>query len=112
MTEQILEKEDVVFDSPYLRRLRKQAEEEWHAKGREEGREEGHLLTLRETILDALVERFEPPVRHYLTIQQHLTTINDVQTLRSLFKLVLRATTLEAFAQGFEHATGMQTKEQ
>ena len=31
MTEQILEKEDVVFDSPYLRRLRKQAEEEAQA---------------------------------------------------------------------------------
>ena len=128
MTEQILEKEDVVFDSPYLRRLRKQAEEEaqatvqatvqkelkeWYAKGREEGRErKDTFLRYARTTLDALVERFEPPVRHYLTIQQHLTTITDVQTLRSLFKLVLRATTLEAFAQGFEQATGMQTKEQ
>ena len=49
MTEQILEKEDVVFDSPYLRRIRKQAEEEaqaaaqkeWFAKGIEQGIEQG-----------------------------------------------------------------------
>ena len=111
MTEQILEKEDVVFDSPYLRRIRKEAEEEaqaaaqkeWYAKGREEGIEQGHILTLREYILDALIERFEPPVRHYRTIEQHLATINDVQTLRVLFTLVLRAATLEEFAQGLEN---------
>ena len=105
MTEQILEKEDVVFDSPYLRRIReeaqKEAQKEWLAKGREEG----HILTLRKDILEALSLRLDPPSSIYLAIGARLDTITDYQTLRSLFKHVIQAKNTTEFQQAMDEAT-------
>ena len=92
--------------------VRKDVSKDVRKDGREEGHEEGHLLTLREMTLDAIAERFHLSGKQYRAIEKRIVPINDEQTLRSLFTLVLRAATLEAFEQGFAQATGMQTKEQ
>jgi predicted transposase YdaD len=146
MTEQLVEREeDILIDSPYLRRIREQSLEEGIAKGREEGREEGleqgivkgreegreegrekgreegreeglgqglgqgYRLALRENILDALLERFEPPVRVYRAIEKALGPINDDAMLRSLFTTVLRAATVEEVQQAVEQASAGET---
>jgi flagellar biosynthesis/type III secretory pathway protein FliH len=120
MTEKLMEKEDIVFDSPYLRRIREEADKEgftrgielgrekWFAEGHElgraEGREEGNILTLRETILDALALRLEPPLSIYRSVDKMLDTISDEQTLRSLFKQVLEVKTGAEFQQAVKQA--------
>jgi flagellar biosynthesis/type III secretory pathway protein FliH len=142
MTEQLVEREeDILIDSPYLRRIREQSLEEGIAKGREEGLErgreegleqglgqgiergreegleqgleqglgqglgQGYRLALRENILDALLERFEPPVRVYRAIEKAIGPINDDAMLRSLFTTVLRAATVEEVQRAVEQAT-------
>ena len=41
MTEKLMEKEDIVFDSPYLRRIREEADKEGFSRGIEQGIERG-----------------------------------------------------------------------
>jgi hypothetical protein len=51
---------DLMLDTPFLRRIR---EEGW-AEGLDEGRTEGlaeGLAAMRQGVLDALAERFDPP---------------------------------------------------
>jgi predicted transposase YdaD len=111
MTEQLIEmEEDVLIDSPYLRRIREQGVMQGLEQGREEGFErgmaQGHKVALRENILDALSERFNPPVKMYRAIEQAVGSLNDEKTLRSLFTTVLRVETVEEFRQVVEQATG------
>jgi flagellar biosynthesis/type III secretory pathway protein FliH len=124
MTEQLIEmEEDVLIDSPYLRRIREQGVmqgleqgreeglEQGRKEGKEEGIEEGHKIALRENILDALSERFNPPVKMYRAIEQAVGSLNDEKTLRSLFTTVLRVETVEEFRQVVEQATGGEAVE-
>ena len=128
MTEKLMEKEDIVFDSPYLRRIREEADKEGFSRGieqgieqgiergiergreegiergREEGIEQGHILTLRETILDALGLRLDPTLSTYRSVEKMLETISDEQTLRSLFRQVLEVKSGAAFQQAVEQA--------
>jgi predicted transposase YdaD len=116
MTEQLIEmEEDVLIDSPYLRRIREQGVMQGLEQGREEGFErgmaQGHKVALRENILDALSERFNPPVKMYRAIEQAVGSLNDEKTLRSLFTTVLRVETVEEFRQVVEQATGGEAVE-
>lgn len=86
----------MVFHSPFLEEIR------------EEGREEGRLLSIRENILDALTERFDPPAKVYRAIERDLAKIADYDTLRSLFTLTLRVATVDEFVD----AVGQQNAEQ
>ena len=124
MTEKLMEKEDIVFDSPYLRRIREEADKEGFSRGieqgieqarkglsedarkgsSEEGIEQGHILTLRETILDALGLRLDPTLSTYRSVEKMLETISDEQTLRSLFRQVLEVKSGTAFQQAVEQA--------
>jgi hypothetical protein len=104
MTEKLMEKEDIVFDSPYLRRIREEARNEGREKWRAEGRVEGNILTLRETILDALALRLDPTLSTYRSVNKMLDTISDEQTLRSLFKQVLEVKTGAEFQQAVKQA--------
>jgi hypothetical protein len=104
MTEKLMEKEDIVFDSPYLRRIREEADKEGFTRGIEKGREQGHILTLRETILDALALRLDPTLSTYRSVNKMLDTISDEQTLRSLFKQVLEVKTGAEFQQAVKQA--------
>lgn len=99
MTKQLLEREHMIFRSPYLEEIREEGVQEGIDKGIKEGIEKGRLLTVREYILDALVERFNPTVLAYRDIEHALGEINDYATLRSLFRLVLRATTVDEFTE-------------
>jgi len=104
MTEKLMEKEDIVFDSPYLRRIREEADKEGFSRGIEQGIEQGHILTLRETILDALGLRLDPTLSTYRSVEKMLETISDEQTLRSLFRQVLEVKSGTAFQQAVEQA--------
>lgn len=113
MIEHMLRRNNMVFHSPFLEEIREEGYKEGReeglvegiGKGREEGlvagigkgREEGRMLSVRENILDALTERFNPPAAEYRTIERTLEEIKDYTTLRSLFTQVLRAATVDEF---------------
>lgn len=99
MTKQLLEREHMIFRLPYLEEIREEGVQEGIDKGIKEGIDKGRLLTVREYILDALVERFNPTVLAYRDIEHALGEINDYATLRSLFRLVLRAATVDEFTE-------------
>jgi len=90
MAEQLLEaiERDPLLDTPLLRRIR------------EEGRAEG-VVAVRQSILDALTLRFDPPATHYRRIEAQLETITDLAQLRTLLQSAIRANDIGDFEKAF-----------
>jgi hypothetical protein len=61
MVERLLEEDGLLLDTPYLRRMRA----------------EGALMARRQSILDVLRLRFDPPVSIYQQLERYLETITD-----------------------------------
>jgi len=120
MIETLVESDELLLDTPFLQRIREQASkkaleegiekgiEQGIEKGIEQGIERGSILTLRKMTLDALVERFNPLSKVYLELQKRIATIDDEQTLHSLFIQMLHATSVEEFQQAVEQAVEAQ----
>ena len=89
MVEKLIEEDDLLMDTPYLRRIREE--------GRQEGRQEGWLTAFRQNILDALVLRFDPPVSIYQQLEKRLERISDEAQLETLFAAAIQAESLDAF---------------
>jgi hypothetical protein len=79
MAERMVEAMDhgLLMDTPFLRRIREE--------GREEGREEAEVA-LRQSILDVVAARFDPPASHYRRIEAHLAQVRDFARLRALLQ--------------------------
>lgn len=99
MLEKMLEDEELLLDTPYLRRQREQGHAEGFAEGREEGRVEGQRRGLRIAIKSFLLAEFDPPYSKVKQLEDELTTIEDVATLESLVTVAARAESFEAFVQ-------------
>jgi predicted transposase YdaD len=138
MVEKLLEDEELLIDTPFLRRLRKNYEkgreegieeglekgreegiEEGLEKGREEGieeglekgREEGALHTLRRDILDILQVRFSPPADQMESLTRALDQVGEEPSLRALFRAALQAEHLAAFHTTMEEQRQQQQQE-
>jgi len=108
MIETLVESDELLLDTPFLQRIREQASKKALEEGIEKGIERGSILTLRKMTLDALVERFNPLSKVYLELQKRIATIDDEQTLHSLFIQMLHATSVEEFQQAVEQAVEAQ----
>jgi predicted transposase YdaD len=99
MVEKLVEaiERDLMLDTPFLRRIR---EEGW-TEGLDEGRTEG-LAAMRQGVLDVLAERFDPPATHYRRIKARLETTTDLEQLRALLQVAIRATDVADFEQALE----------
>ena len=94
MVERMIDREELLLDTPFLRRIR----EEGRAEGRaEEGRTEAALAARRRSILDVLVVRFDPPVSVYQQIERQLATITDEAHLAQLLAAAVRAESVADF---------------
>lgn len=82
MVERLLERDDLLMDTPYLRRVR------------EEGREEGALTTRRQDILRVLTLRFGPQDNRLVAV---LEQISDGTRLEALFTAAIQSAALDAF---------------
>ena len=91
MVERLLERDDLLMDTPYLRRVRKE--------GREEGREEGALTTRRQDILRVLTLRFGPQDDRLVAV---LEQISDGTRLEALFVAAIQSAALDAFCAVLE----------
>ena len=84
MVEKLLE-DDILFDSPFLRRFR------------EEGREEGRLVAQRRSIVDVLTLRFAPPATAVQQVAQYVETLTDEAALERLLAAAVRSASLAEF---------------
>ncbi len=106
MVEKLVEKDGLLMDTPFLRRIRRESREEGRGEGREEGREEGRtegsLTAYQRNILDALTLRFTPPALVYQQVEKRLSAITDEARLKGLFAAAIRSETVADFqAQAF-----------
>jgi hypothetical protein len=99
MVEKLVEaiERDLMLDTPFLRRIR---EEGW-TEGLDEGRTEG-LAAMRQSVLDVLAERFDPPATRYRRTEAQLETTTDLEQLRALLQVAIRATDVADFEQALE----------
>lgn len=95
MVEKLVEKEGLLMDTPFLRRVRKE--------GREEGREEGLRTVYQRNILGALTLRFDPPASVYRQIEERLSAVADESQLETIFAAAIQSETVDDFqAQAFD----------
>ncbi|MBV7331058.1 hypothetical protein KFU94_23030 [Chloroflexi bacterium TSY] len=87
MGEKLIEYDELLLDTPYLRRIREE--------GREEGIHEGATKTLCRKILDAFVWHFDPSVPVYREVEKHLTKIASENELDELFTAVLQSAKMD-----------------
>jgi predicted transposase YdaD len=97
MVERLIDREELLLDTPFLRRLRAEARAEGRVEGRAEARAEGALATRRRSILDVLVVRFDPPASVYQRIERQLETIPDEADLTQLLAAAIRAESVADF---------------
>ena len=108
MIEKLIEHEDLLMDTPFLRRLRQEALEKGLEEGRDEGMRvglaQGALLMRRQDILDALILRFDPAASIYRELEKMLADIDDEAELERLFAAAIRAANLADFQAALQPA--------
>ena len=87
MIEKLVESDELLTDTPYLRRIRR----------------EGQIDAKHSDILKVLVKRLNPSARIYLDIEGQLKLIKDLERLDELFTAVLDANTVEEFTAVLEN---------
>jgi predicted transposase YdaD len=103
MVEKMLdESEELLLDTPYLRRMRQRGLEEGREEGREEGLKEGRIIGMREMIADGLIQRFDPPASLHRNITRRLEKIEDEELLHRLFVALLQVEDEKAFMDRFQ----------
>ena len=83
MLEKLIETDESLIDSPYLRRLKKQTA----------------LENSRSHTLKVVIKRFNPPIQTYQLIEHNLEHVDSLETLEKLFAAALDADTTESFLQ-------------
>ena len=81
MVERLLEEDGLLLDTPYLRRMRA----------------EGALMARRQSVLDVLRLRFDPPVSVYQQLERYLNTITDEAQLEKLLAVAVRGENVADF---------------
>ncbi len=104
MVEKFLEQDDeLLLDTPYLRKMRRIGWEQGLQEGRVEGAAEGRAVALREAILDGIVYRFNPLASEYRDLQAILEQITSSATLRLLHNALFSASDFAAFRAWVSH---------
>lgn len=115
MIEKIVEADELLIDSPYLRRIKEEGREEGrkegHEEGREEGREEGELSTLRRNTLNGIVWRFDPPSSVYQKIEHALSSLDSVAMLDDLFEQIFQVGNIEEFRTALDSKVAAEAKD-
>jgi len=101
MLERLIEADELILDTPFLRRLRKQARTEGLSTGLQQGQIQAH----RDDILQAIEVRLDLSLRAYREIERRLAQVSDVALLRQLFTAALQAKSLDAFTVALSDLT-------
>jgi len=116
MIETMLEKEELLTDTPFLQKIREEARTkalaDGLAAGKAEGINEGARSSARRDILNVLKWRFDPSISRYEQIQQVLNTIHALERLETLLKLAVQATDLDGFQKGLQAVVSQSSNQQ
>ncbi|ETW93181.1 MAG: hypothetical protein ETSY1_40355 [Candidatus Entotheonella factor] len=88
MVERLIDSDELLMDTPFLRRIR------------EKGREEGELMRQRQNILQALTLRLDPPDERLITA---LEQISDAVRLEALFTAAIQSAALDDFRAALDN---------
>ncbi|HEW97208.1 MAG: hypothetical protein DRR00_27130 [Candidatus Parabeggiatoa sp. nov. 3] len=105
MIERMIARDNLLLDTPYIRRWRDEGFQDGFQDGLEEGREEGFdkglkkgsLIARRRSLLEVLAKRFEPPFPLYQEIEEDLSTITNERKLKTLLTTAIQSEDLTAF---------------
>lgn len=97
MIEQLIDQEEFLLDTPYLRRIREEGRSAGHTEGFVEGRTKGARVARQEDILDIIALRLNPPVITYRELEKAITAIEDDAVLEQLFVVAVQAANLTEF---------------
>lgn len=124
MTEKLVQKMDrgLLMDTPYLRRVRREAREEalaeaseelavkraeWSAKHQElQANVQKALDLMRDSVLDVLAEQFNPPAVDYRRVAAQLQRVVDLEMLRTLLQDALHAVDFVSFEHNLRDQLG------
>ncbi len=97
----MIARDNLLLDTPYIRRWReegfKDGLEEGFEDGLEKGLKKGSLITRRRTLLEVLASRFEPPLPFYQEIEERLSTVTNERNLKTLLTTAVQSEDLTAF---------------
>ena len=97
MIERMIARDNLILDTPYIRRWRKEGFDEGVKEGLKEGRTEGSVTARRRDLLDVVVLRFEPPIPVYHEIGDGLSTITNEKKLKTLLTAAVKSEDLATF---------------
>ena len=97
MIESMIARDNLLLDTPYIRRWRDEGFKEGREDGRQEGFKEGVVMTRRRTLLEVLASRFEPPLPVYQEIEERVSTLNNEKKLKTLLTTAVQSEDLTAF---------------
>jgi len=101
MIDRMIARDNLLLDTPYIRRWReegfKDGLDEGLEKGLKKGLKKGSLITRRRTLLEVLASRFEPPFPLYQEIEEDLSTITNEKKLKTLLTTAVQSEDLTAF---------------
>ncbi len=111
MIERMIARDNLILDTPYMRRLRtegriegrEEGRTEGRTEGRKEGRKEGRIDARRRDLLDVLTLRFEPSISLYRKIEERLLTINTEAQLKSLLATAVKSKDIKAFQSAMDN---------
>ena len=97
MIERMTARDDLILDTPYIRKWREEGFNEGREEGRKEGRKEGCTDARRRSLLDVIALRFEPSISVYQAIEDDLLTITNEKKLKSLLTTAVQSEDLATF---------------
>ncbi|RKZ44103.1 MAG: hypothetical protein DRR00_28760 [Candidatus Parabeggiatoa sp. nov. 3] len=97
MIESMIARDNLLLDTPYIRRWRNEGFKEGREDGRQEGFKEGAVMTRRRTLLEVLASRFELPLPVYQEIEERVSTLNNEKKLKTLLTTAVQSEDLTAF---------------
>jgi hypothetical protein len=84
MLEKLVDSDEEILDTPFIRRYRNQVEQ-------------ARVETYRQNILEAISQRLDPPISTYRQLEQKLAQIEDLARLQQLFTIALQVEDSEVF---------------
>jgi predicted transposase YdaD len=101
MIERMIAKDNLLLDTPYIRKWREEGRDEGRKEGRDEGRDEGikegSVIAHRRDLLDVLALRFEPALPLYQELEEGLSTVTNERKLKTLLTSAVQSEDLAAF---------------
>ncbi|MEM7531298.1 MAG: hypothetical protein AAF639_03905 [Chloroflexota bacterium] len=96
MIETMIEQDELVLDTPYIRRWREQG----LAQGRAQEQE-----SRREDILNLILWRYNPPAQEYLQVQKFLASIMTDRKFKTIIDAIMNVENFSQFYEIVENAS-------